>query len=115
MGTLSRDTNSTLVRNTAFKKIDLSQSAFKDTDKATDNPSMYEMNSKFSSINETNEPESETKVDLGAIQASEMRKRQVLVISNRSAEDVKDSCGDKKLSADVTSENKDDEESYTYI
>lgn len=108
---MSRDPNSTFRRNTTFKKIDLSQS-FKDTHTRVENSNTYEMNSKLSFKSETSEPEVETKVDSGAIQASGMRKQQVLVVSNPLAVDVKDSCNEKKLPADIPSE---DEENYTYI
>ena len=95
-----------------LKKIDISQS-FKDGDKTMENSSTYEMNSKLSHKNETSEPEEETKVDLGAIQASEMRKQQVLIISNPSLE-IKDSYDDKNLQpADIPSDT--DEENCTYI
>lgn len=75
------------------------------------------MTANLSSINETSESESETKIDLVAIQAAE-EKHQALVICNQSAEEFnryEESCDDKNAPAGVDSDSTDDDEQYTYI
>lgn len=69
------------------------------------------------SIKERSEPESETEVDLGAIQAA-VEKHQATVISNWLAGDFRryeESCDDKSITEGVSSNSEDDDEQYTYI
>ena len=114
-GTLS---NSTLGRGT-FKKSDLSPSCKASMEEQESTSNTYEMTSKFSSTSGSSSvAESETKVDLGALQAASTSakgssKKSNIVIANRSA----DTAVLKTGKLDVISEADDDgsDQEYSYI
>ena len=99
MGTLSQDPNSTLERGSRLLKPDLSQSH-------DQNKKDIEM--KFSSINDSCELESETKIDLGVTQPSrDSNTSSGKVISNESVVE--------EIYHESMTDEEDDDESDTYI
>ena len=87
---LSQDPNSTLGRGTTLNKTNLSCSIV-ESKVAKENPYTVEMNPNFSTVNEASvtDPESESKVDLEALQASDGSTARKQVMPLKSVEDIK--------------------------
>ena len=113
-GTLSKDPNSALGKGT-FKKSDLSPSSKASKEEQESTSNTYEMNSKFSSTNDSSSvAETETKVDLEALQAASAKgsskKTQChvkIALANQSA----DTTVFKTEKSDVSFEAEDGDES----